>query len=526
MSYLKKVTIEGTLDSGVVAPISVTQEGHIETAIHGPILPFGSVHVESMTPIFQTDGVYGLNSFEVSSTTGLAVGSGSGSGSATGVSNFMKCSTGTTQYSFATIQSRRRLRYRPGQGVIGRLAGLFSASVANSIVVAGFGTGESGFYFGYNGTSFGILHSTGGVREIQTMTITTASTATNNYNVTLPSGQVVNVTATNNASTVKTAYEISQGTYPGWSATQRGSTVIFLSNDVGNKSLITLGQSGAATPAAGTNVETLAGVASTDTWIYQSSWNGDKLDGTGASGFTLDPSKGNVYQIGIQYLGFGTITFQVEVPGSGGNNATFVTCHTIQVPNTRTTPSVTQPSFPFTAAAYSAGSTTDVSVSISSFAGFIEGIERELGPRQTYSATSTTVSTGSYYALFTVRNERVFASRANQAVVKIISFGAGHDDATPVSVFLIRNATLAGTPNFTQHSSTSCTYIDTSATTCTVADNSQIITTLPVSQNSSVVMTFPDNNTIQPGETMTVAARTVTGTATWTLAVLNTREDI
>ncbi len=526
MSYLKEVRIQGQADSGSTVDLKATQEGHMEVAIHSPTLPFGSVHAESLTPIFQTDGVYGLNSYEVLATTGLAVGSGAGSGAAAAVNNFMKCSTGTTQYSFATIQSRNRLRYRPGQGVVGRFAGLFSAPVASSIVVAGYGTGESGFYFGYNGTSFGILHSTGGVREIQTMTVTTASTATNNYNVTLPSGAVVNVTATNNASTVKTAYEISQGTYPGWSATQRGSTVIFLSNDVGGKALITLGQSGAGVPAIGTSVETLAGVASTDTWIAQSAWNGDKMDGTGSSGFTIDPSKGNVYQIGIQYLGFGAVNFQIEVPGTGGNNATFVTCHTIQVPNSRTTPSVSQPAFPFTAAAYSAGSTTDVSVSISSFAGFVEGVERDLGPRQTYSGTSTAVSTGSYFSLFTVRNERVFASRANQSVVKIISFGAAHDDATPVSVFLIRNATLVGTPNFTQHSSTSCTYVDTAATTCTVADNSQIITTIPVAQNSSVLLTFPDINTIQPGETMTVAARAVTGTATWTLAALNTREDI
>lgn len=516
----------GESDSGNSVNLKATPEGHMEVAIHSPTLPFASVHVESLTPVFQTDGVYGFTPNDVLATTGLSVGAGAGSGSTTAVTNFLKCSTGTTQYSFATIQSRRRLRYRPGQGVVGRFAGLFSTPAASSILVAGFGTGESGFYFGYNGTSFGILHSTGGVREIQTMTITTASTATNNYNVTLPSGAVVNVTATNNGSTVKTAYEIAQGTYPGWSATQRGSTVIFLANDVGNKALITLGQSGAGVPAVGTSVETLAGVAATDTWVAQASWNGDKMDGTGGSGFTLDPTKGNVYQIGIQYLGFGAVEFAIEIPGQDGNNATFVTCHTIQAPNSRTTPIVTQPAFPFTSAAYSAGSTTDVSVSISSFAGFIEGKETELGPRQTYSGTSTAVSTGSYFTLFTVRNERVYGGRANQAVVKIISFGAAHDDATPVSLFLIRNATLVGTPNFTQHSTSSCTYVDTASTTCTVTDNAQIITTIPIAQNSSVIFSFTDINTIQPGETITVAARAVTGTATWTLAVLNTREDI
>ena len=76
------------------------------------------------------------------------------------------------------IQSRRRLRYRAGQGVVGRFAGYFTAGVANSIQVMGYGHAEDGFYFGYNGTSFGILYSNRGVREVRTLTITTASTAT------------------------------------------------------------------------------------------------------------------------------------------------------------------------------------------------------------------------------------------------------------------------------------------------------------------------------------------------------------
>tara|TARA_R110000868_G_scaffold68695_2_gene203118 strand:+ start:1906 stop:2985 length:1080 start_codon:yes stop_codon:yes gene_type:complete len=358
------------------------------------------------------------------------------------------------------------------------------------------------------------------------MTITTASTATNNYNVTLPSGQVVAVTATNNASTLKTAYEISRGTFPGWSATQRGSTVIFLANDVGNKALITLGQSGAGTPAVGANVETLAGVAATDTWIPQASWNGDKMDGTGSTGFTLTKTYLNVFQIGIQYLGAGCVTFEIEVPAtSGGNNGVFVTCHTINFPNSRTTSSVSQPSFPFTMAAYSGGSTTDVSVSVTSVGGFIEGIRALTGPRQTYTRTSTTVTTGAYTAIMTIRNERVFGNRASQVVVNLLSFGGAHDDATPVTLYLIRDATLVGTPNFATWATSSSTYVDTAATTCTIASNDQIIFSIPVGASGTVLFPFSDSVTLQPGETITLAAQTVTGTATYTIMSLNTRED-
>lgn len=520
------VALAGQHDSGTLALVPVTGEGHLEVAIHGPRMPFGEVHVESLRPIFQVDDVYGLNQFEVTATTGIN-GPGSTSATVTGGSNMFTCSTGTTALSFSSLQSRKRLRYRPGQGVVCRFTALFSTPAASSILVAGVGTAESGFYFGYNGTSFGVLHSTGGVREVQTLTITTASTATNNYQVEL-AGTTFTVTATNNASTVRTAYEIAQGTYTGWSCYPIGSTVVFVANSVGNKTgSFSLGQSGAATPAAGSFAETVAGVAATDTWVPQSQWNGDKLDGTGPSGVTLDPSKGNVFQIDVQYLGFGGVTMKVET-ARAGNNPDFTTVHVFSFPNARTTPSVSQPSFPFTMAAYSAGSTTNVSVSSASFAGFVTGEKRLTGPRMTYQRTSNNFVgsvASTYYPLLTVRNNLTYATRANQAVVNVLSMSASHDDATPVTFYLLRNATLTGTPSFANFATTSCTSWDTAAATATITSNDQIIFSLNIGQNGNATFAFSDDITIQPGETMTLAATAVTGTATYVLGSLNTRED-
>jgi len=526
MTYLRRAILQGTQDSGDIVDVPADSEGHLEVAIHSPRLPFGSIHTESLTPVFQSDAVYGLNPFTTSSTTGHSVTPGAAnSGSATGTANRFVVSTGTTQFSFATIQSRKRLRYRPGQGVVGRFAGGFSTPAASSITVIGFGTAESGFYFGYNGTSYGILYVTGGVRAIRTLTVTTASTSTSNYNVVLNSATAVNVTATNNGSTVKTAYEIAQGTYPGWDAYASGSTVVFVANSAGARGgTYSLAQSGAGTPAAGTFASTLTGVASTDTWIPQASWNGDKLDGTGPSGVTINPQLGNVYEIGIQYLGYGSISFRVEVVRPG-NNPDFVTVHSINYPNTATATSVTQPSFPFTMAAYSAGSTTDVSCFVGSFAGFIEGVKSLQGPRLSYTDISTAVSTGAYYALFTVRNNLTYAGRANQAVVNLLSFGGAHDDATPVLLYLLRNATLAGTPDFQPWGTGSCTSVDTAATTATIASNNQIVFSVPLGQTGTILQAFVDDVTMQPGETITVAATAVTGTSTYTIASLNTRED-
>ena len=517
-SIPSEILLEGLNDSGSAVNIPVSSEGHLEVEIHGPRLPFGSVHAERLHPIFQVDPIYGINQTEILTTTGS-------NGTATVTSGMFKVSTGTTSGASATLQSRKRLRYRPGQGLVGRFTALWSAPAASAYQLIGFGSAESGVYFGYQGTTFGILHVTGGVREIQTLTVTTASTSTNNYQVTL-NGVSTNVTATSNSSTVKTAYEISQGTYAGWDAMQIGSTVVFVSKSAGNKTdTFSLAQSGAGTPAAGSFVETLAGVASTDNFIAQSSWNGDKLDGTGVSGITLDPTKGNVFQIGIQYLGFGAITFEIETVADDGNNPVFTTVHTLKFPNTRTTPTFSQPSFPFTMTAYSTGSTTDVSVSCGSFAGFIEGDKKLNGPRQTYTKSSTAVSTGSYYCFSTIRNDRVFGGRANQAVVNLISCAFAHDDTTPVTFYLIKNATLVGTPNFAAHATSSCTSVDTAATTCTFATNDQVVFSMPIGDSGSVAFAFSDDITLQPGETLTIAAQTVTGTATYSNISINTRED-
>ena len=47
----------------------------------GTILPFASQHTENLTPVFQADGVYGVNSFFNSTTTGLTTGAAGAMGS-------------------------------------------------------------------------------------------------------------------------------------------------------------------------------------------------------------------------------------------------------------------------------------------------------------------------------------------------------------------------------------------------------------------------------------------------------------
>lgn len=528
MSFFSR--IRGTLDNSTLKALSATAEGHLEVAIHDPILPFGSLHSESLTPIFQTDGVYGISSSEVVASTGLSYDPGPGapgsnSGLNTGTGNLLTCATGTTAYSFATMKSRKRLRYRAGQGIVGRFTALWSTPAASTTVVAGFGSGESGFFFGYNGTSFGILHSTGNVREIQTFTVTGAATTGGAVTFTL-NGLDYAQTLAASATTTLTANDIASKSYPGWSVEARGATVIFLAAAAGNKTgtfSITAGGSG----LTGSYAETLAGATTADTWVPQASWNGDPCDGTGASGLTLVQGYGNVFQISVAYLGFGPVRFYIMQPSTNGNNATWICVHTINVPNSRATVHANQPSFPFTMAAYSAGSTTNVSVSVGSFAGFIEGKKTVTGPRMTYFQTaSVTSSTSAYTPIISVRNDYVYTTRANQSIVNLLSIGgAANGNANSItSFYVIRNATLTGSVSWTSWSAASCTYVDTGATACTFAANEQVVWTGTIPQSGEFVFAFTDDITLQPGEWITLAVRSVSATAAC-VGQINTRED-
>lgn len=512
MTFGGRVSI-ATRDDDSVAELKATAEGHLEVAIHGPRLPFGSVDVGELVPIFQQDAVYGLLASELIQTTS--------SGTIAGTNNLFSVSTdNTTAGSSASIQSRKRLRYRPGQGVVARYTALFTTGVENAVQVAGVGTSEAGYYFGYNGTSFGILWTTGGVREIQTLTVNTGAGGSETVTVTL-GGVAHNVVVASGTATA-TAYALSKATYTGWRAEQRGATVVFVANSVGNKTgNFTLSSTGTA---AGTFAETLAGSAATDTWVPQSEWNGDRLDGTGASGATIDPTKGNIYQIDIQYLGFGSVAFKVEI-GESNNNADFVTVHTMRFPNSRTAVTTSQPSFPFTLAVYNSGTAGGtVTAKCGSFAGFIAGKKVLNGPRSSF-VNSVTSSTSVFVPLVTVRNDRTYATRANQSVVYLLSVsGAAKSTSGITTFYLIKNATLStGTPNFVAQGTGSALYYDTGMTAVTFS-NTDLVWSGTVSESGQFNFAFTDDIDIQPGETLTLAVKGVTQTAVC-VGQMNFRED-
>lgn len=71
----------------------------------------------------------------------------------------------------------------------------------------------------------------------------------------------------------------------------------------------------------------ITGTASDARTVTQANWNGDKLDGTGPSGITLDPSKAQILWMDFEWLGVGSVRCGFIINGQ------YILCHTFNNAN-------------------------------------------------------------------------------------------------------------------------------------------------------------------------------------------------
>ena len=199
-----------------------------------------------------------------------------------------------------------------------------------------------------------------------------------------------------------------------------------------------------------------------DNFIPQTTWNVDTMDGTGPCGMTLDPSKGNVYSISFQWLGFGQLTFFMECSKSGK----LIPVHRIQYTNANTRTSLRNPSFPMRIENVNTTNATDIHLKSPSLAAFTEGKRRLLGLTWSTNNTKTVTST-SFINLFTLRSKTTFNGLDNfvPAFLRVLSASVTGNKTAVIE--LVKNATLGGTPSFADVNASSVMEVDVAGTTVT-----------------------------------------------------------
>lgn len=390
----------------------VTTDGRL--MIDVPTSSFGLLKMEQDIADIQIMFSYGIPA--ISTTTEIT-----GVGTVTPINSMAKISSGAAANSSARLRSNRVFKYAPGQGGNIMFTSLYDAPAVGNHRVMGIGTQTNGFFFGYNGTSFGIMRRTGGV----------------------------------------------------------------------------------------------------DIWTPREEWSIDKMDGTGPSGQVLDLTKGNVYRINFQWLGFGSINFFIEESTTGR----LLPVHRIKYANTNTLPSVLDPSFPMLIESENSTNTTDLSIQTASFAAMLEGNRSNLSSPFSEDNTKT-ITLATITNIITIRSKATFQGLSNHIPTKlssinICSTGATNTGKTAI-IYIIRGAVLGGTLTWVDvNTDNSVVEYNTTGTTVT---NGIQYAAFPVQLNFSQSFDLNSMNIyIEAGQTITIGARlTVAGTnevtasVTWT----------
>ena len=142
--------------------------------------------------------------------------------------------------------------------------------------------------------------------------------------------------------------------------------------------------------------------AATNTRVAQSSWNQDKLDGTGPSGITLDMSKAQILYMDIEWLGLGTVRMGFVI------NGVFVPAHNFDHANLVTTTYITTACLPLryemrnTAGTASSSTLKQVCSTVISEGGYsLSGLQQAIGTPIT-SPTSLATA-GTFYPVVSLR---------------------------------------------------------------------------------------------------------------------------
>lgn len=236
---------------------------------------------------------------------------------------------------------------------------------------------------------------------------------------------------------------------------------------------------------------------SSDNWIAQSSWNVDPMDGTGPSGQTLVPTNGNVYRIQYQWLGFGMIKFYIE----NTNTGMLQLVHEIKYANTSTNTTLLNPSMPLTFEAANTTNDTDIVVKVSSMAAFVEGKLINTGI-QFAKGASLAVTTQA--AIWTLKCNAAFNSITNKKYIQPLMISLAPTANIILTYELILNATLGGSPSYTDISATtSVASFDVAGTTVT---GGRTVGVFYVNGNNNITIDLSDQNIIlNAGDTLTIA---------------------
>ncbi len=171
--------------------------------------------------------------------------------------------------------------------------------------------------------------------------------------------------------------------------------------------------------------------------VNQSSWNGDKLDGSGPSGLTLDPTKAQILWMDFEWLGVGSVRCGFIIDGQ------YIVCHTFENANEVTSVYMTTAILPvryeiITTTSAVAASMKAICCSVVSEGGFEQTSIDHVARRTTIFTNISTAAT--FFPIVSIR----MASGRTGAVILPNRVQFLPTTSQNYEVVLLKNPTLTG----------------------------------------------------------------------------------
>ncbi len=168
--------------------------------------------------------------------------------------------------------------------------------------------------------------------------------------------------------------------------------------------------------------------------IPQSAWNGDKLDGTGPSGLTLDSAKSQILWMDFEWLGVGSVRCGFIINGQ------YIICHTFTNANEITSTYMTTAILPMR---YEITSTSAVAATLKQICSSVMSEGGYNAQSANYTAARTTQRTGFSSTFVPLVSIRLVAGRLGAVV--LLTKGQAFPTVTQnYEVVILKNATLTG----------------------------------------------------------------------------------
>lgn len=213
----------------------------------------------------------------------------------------------------------------------------------------------------------------------------------------------------------------------------------------------------------------------------------------------FEPTKYNVYDISLQWLGAGEINFWIENKHTG----VLEVVHTIRYANTNSVLSLINPSLPLFAQCSNTGNTSNMTLKIGNMAAYAFGDRELVGPRQAHR-TSLAYTTGAERTVIAIENMAdVFAGTGNNRSALAPTHITYSTDGTKSTTLRVKRCTISGGTSAAVNATTSIAKQYTGTPT---ASNTKLLFSIEAAKADQGTFLIPDDVILAPGEAIIVTA--------------------